>query len=70
MRVTEQIKERKIRIANLRKALRAKYGARKYKIVGTSFCEEIHIYSLMPNSIVTGWWIMGDLDHAELRMDI
>ena len=69
MKVTEQTKERKIRIANLRKALREKYGARKYRIVGTSFCEEVHIYGLMPHSIVTGWYLLGDLDSAEWRME-
>ena len=58
------------RIANLRKALREKYGARKYKITGTIFAESIHIYSQMPNSSDTNWWLMGDLDTAELWMGI
>ena len=58
------------RIANLRKALREKYGARKYKITGTVCAESVHIYGEIPNSILTGWWYMGDLDTAELWMGI
>ena len=58
------------RIANLRKALREKYGARKYKITGTVCAESVHIYGKIPNSILTGWWYMGDLDTAELWMGI
>ena len=49
----------------LRAALRAEYGARKYKILGTAGCEQVHIYGLMPNSNTIGWWLMGDIFHAE-----
>jgi len=63
-------KTREQRINTLRKALVAKYGARKYRITGTAMAEEVHLYSQMPNSIVTGWWLMGDLEQAEDRMGI
>jgi hypothetical protein len=66
----ENTKNRKQRTAVLRKALKEKYGARKYRIVGTIFDESIHIYSQMPNSSDAGWWLMGDLDTAELWMSI
>jgi hypothetical protein len=66
----ENTKNRKRRIANLRKALIEKYGARKYRIVGTIFAESVHIYSQMRNTNDTGWWLMGDLDGAELYMGI
>jgi hypothetical protein len=64
----ENIKSRKNRIAVLRRALIDKYGPRKYKILGTAFTEEIHIYSQMPNSTNVGWWLMGDLNTAEIFM--
>lgn len=54
----------------LRAALRAKYGARKYKILGTAGCEQVHIYGLMPNSQTVGWWLMGDILGAELRLGL
>lgn len=63
-------KTRQQRIAALRKALAEKYGARKYRITGTAMAEEVHIYGQMPNSIVTGWWLMGDLEQAEDWMGI
>ncbi len=55
------------RIATLRAALRAKYGARQYRITSSG---DIHIYSQMPNSTVTGWWLMGNLQQAEDWMGI
>ena len=57
---------RNIPIKTLRAALRAQFGARKYKITGTACCEQVHVYGLMPNSTTTGWWLMGDLFNAEL----
>lgn len=68
--IWEATKNRKKRIAVLRKALINEYGSRKYRITGTSFAESIHIYSQMPNSTNVGWWLMGDLDTAELWMSI
>jgi hypothetical protein len=40
----------------LRKLLRRDYGARCYRITKN---EEVHVYGKMPNSIVTGWWLLG-----------
>lgn len=57
----------KQRIQDLRNALVAKYGARKYRINAAG---EVHIFSTMPNSIFEGWWLMGDLDQAEDWMGI
>jgi hypothetical protein len=51
----------------LRDALRVKYGPRCYRITRTG---EVHIYGPMPNSRVTGWWLMGDIDHAYTRLGI
>ena len=55
----------KNRYQKLRAALRAKYGARKYQITRD---DEVHIYGLMPNSQTVGWWYMGDILAAELRL--
>ena len=51
----------------LRAALRAKYGPRCYRITRTG---DVHVYGLMPNSPVIGWWLMGDIDHAKCWMNI
>ena len=63
-------KTRAQRIKVLRQALRDKYGARKYRITGTAIAELVHVHSQMPHSTVAGWWLMGDLEHAEDRMGI
>jgi hypothetical protein len=55
-----------IPIKTLRAALRAKFGARGYKIIGTACCEQVHVYGLMPDDRTVGWWLMGDLLSAEL----
>ena len=55
-----------IPIKTLRAALRAKFGARKYKIIGTVCCEQVHVSGLMPNARDVGWWLMGDILSAEL----
>lgn len=47
----------------LRAALRAKYGAGRYRITQN---DEVHVYGLMPNSQTVGWWLMGDILTAEL----
>ena len=60
-------KGRQQRIAALRKALADRYGARRYRITVDG---DVHVYGQMPNSIVTGWWYMGDLEQAEQWMDI
>jgi hypothetical protein len=40
----------------LRELLRRDYGARCYRITRQ---DEIHVYGQMPNSIVTGWYLLG-----------
>lgn len=58
-------------VENVRNALRERYGKGKYRITGhIGINEEVHVYSQMPNSIETGWWLMGDLTDAELRLGI
>ena len=51
----------------LRSALRAKYGAGHYRITRD---DEVHVYGLMPNSQTVGWWLMGDILGAELRLGL
>ena len=51
----------------LRQALRAKYGARCYRITRTG---DVHIYGKMPRSNVVGWWLMGDVAFAEWSLGI
>ena len=51
----------------LRAALRARYGAGRYRITEN---DEVHIYSLMPNCNIIGWWLMGDILTAELWMGL
>ena len=51
----------------LRIALRAKYGARHYRITRTG---EVHIYGAAPNSRVVCWWLMGGIDDAFMWMGI
>lgn len=59
------------RIEAIRAALRAKYGKGKHRITGhIGINEQIHVYSQMPNSIETGWWLMGDMIEAELRLGL
>jgi len=51
----------------LRAALRAQYGANHYRITQN---DEVHIYGLMPNARIVGWWLMGDILTAELWMGL
>jgi hypothetical protein len=53
--------------AKLREALRAKYGARNYRIDRN---DQVYVYGTMPNSHVVGWWLMGDILGAELWMGL
>ena len=45
-------------ISQIRKTLRAKFGACRYRITRDN---EIHVYSRMPNTNVTGWYFFGFL---------
>lgn len=51
----------------LRDALRAKYGARCYRVTRTG---EVHIYGPAPSSQVVCWWLMGDIQTACLWMGV
>ena len=43
-------------ITKLRATLRARFGARRYRITRQG---EVHAYGEMPNSIITGWYLVG-----------
>lgn len=60
IRYNERRRERQLRVF-----LRDKYGARKYRIVGHAPLQEIHVYGRMPNSIETGWYLLGSLRDVE-----
>ena len=49
--------------SQLRAALRTKYGSRNYRITRN---DEVHIFGVMPNTQIVGWWLMGDIVEAEL----
>lgn len=51
----------------LRAALIARFGARKYRITATG---EIHVYGQMPNSIETGWWLFGYVGDPQTKARI
>ena len=55
------------KINQLRAALRAKYGARHYRITRTG---EVHIYGIPPRGCTECWWLMGDLQTAYWWMEI
>ena len=47
----------------LRAALRAKFGARQYRITRRG---EVHAYGMLPNSAIIGWFFFGyveDMPH-------
>lgn len=46
----------------LRALLRRDYGAGKYRITRN---DEVHAYGRMPNSIETGWYLVGDRRSVE-----
>lgn len=46
----------KQRETKLRELLRRDYGAGKYRITKD---DEVHAYGKMPNSIETGWYLVG-----------
>ena len=48
-------------------ALRAKYGVGQYRIIQN---DEVHVYGLMPNARIVGWWLMGDILTAELWLGL
>jgi hypothetical protein len=55
------------RLRILRAALRRRYGFGRYRIT----THGVYAYSPMPNaSHTTGWWLLGDIAHAERQLDI
>lgn len=54
----------------LRKLLREEFGTRKYRIVGQGQLTEIHVYGVMPNTNITGWWLLGGIKDVEQRYHI
>lgn len=57
----------KARENQLRNCLRKDFGARHYRIVGVCQATEIHAYGRMPNSIETGWYLLGGIRDVEAR---
>lgn len=54
----------------LRKCLIEEFGSRKYRIVGQGPTSEVHVHGQMPNSIETGWYLLGDIREVEQRYSI
>lgn len=55
-------------ITALRAALRAKFGARHYRITRTG---DVHVYGQNPSCTHRDfWWLMGDIDYALWRMGV
>lgn len=48
-------------IKHLRQFARDNFGPRRLRITRDG---EVHLYSLMPNSIETGWWLVGSVHDA------
>lgn len=44
--------------AKVRRALRAKFGSRKYRITADG---EVHANGVMPNTNLEGWYLLGDV---------
>ena len=47
----------------IRKALREKFGPRKYRI---SKSGEIHAFGVMPNTHKTGWYLLGYVGQIQI----
>lgn len=56
MSKTQSVETSNIAASAIRQALRAEFGARRYRITKAG---EIHAYGVMPNSNTTGWWLYG-----------
>jgi hypothetical protein len=53
----------KMTTTQIRSALIAKFGARKYRIVSNG---DIHVYGTMPNTNTEGWFLFGHLTDRDL----
>ena len=51
----------------LRAALRAKFGARQYRITRRG---EVHAYGVLPNAAVIGWYFFGYIEDMPDRLDL
>jgi len=56
MSKTQSAETRNIAASAIRQALRAEFGARRYRITRNG---EIHAWGKMPNANVVGWWLYG-----------
>lgn len=52
----------KQRERKLRELLRRDHGAGKYRLTRDG---DVHVFGKMPNSIVTGWYLLGSRSHVE-----
>lgn len=50
--------------AKLRELLRRDYGAGKYRLTKNG---DVHAYGKMPNSIETGWYLLGSRREVEIE---
>ena len=51
-------------IAQLRQALREKFGTRRYRITADG---AVHVHGTMPNTNQVGWYLLGYLGTQELE---
>lgn len=51
----------------LRELMRRDYGAGKYRLTHDG---EVHAYGKMPNSIETGWYLLGYREEVERNFNI
>lgn len=57
----------KTQLRALRAALRARFGARRYRITRDA---EIHVYGQMPNTNIVGWWFFGYVEDRGSARDL
>lgn len=53
--------------AQLRKALRAKFGARRYRITAAG---AVHVCGQMPNTNQVGWYLLGYVGSPEMESQL
>ena len=56
-------------LKQIREALKAKFGLRKYRIMANG---EIHAYGTMPNTSAEGWYLFGAVGKIDTmhRLDL
>lgn len=55
------------RTTQLRELLRRDHGAGKYRLTQAG---DVHVYGKMPNSIETGWYLLGSRRHVEAEYQL